>query len=269
MKGFLTRFGHGAPDLDIDPGTDEVSPGESVEVRVDVEGGSVRQTAETIYTKVSATMSVGGSIAGAETSEYPTNSTMRALARATDVEVDVDPVLEYTMDTFEAVEGFTIEPGEHRTLTTTVEVPHATPLTMGDVHVWFGGKMKVIASRNPSSERRYVDVVPDERFEALFGAAEAMGLRFGGTTLDDGAHAHTEGSPFVELPYPFQLFRFHPETGPYSGTFDAVDLWTLATEDGMEVEVELPGGGETSVELEGTDADAVRERLEGAIDRVR
>jgi len=273
MKGFLSRLGVGAADVRIVPSTERVTPGETIEIDVEIEGGEATQNADKFFTKVSSTMSIQSSLDHANYPIYPEKSAWKLGAKAAGIEDANDPLLENTIDVDVVAEELTIEPDELWRETTTFTIPHMTPVTMSDISVYLAGKLDVFASRNPNSERHYISVEPDERYEELFAAMEAMGFELLGSGMVDpsgGAEFRpaTEPNVYLDETPTNQFFRYLPREKPYSEQFDVFDLGVLAIEDGLKVNVD-PGNipdGDPNATFEDPEADGVRARLEQLIE---
>lgn len=144
MKKALTTIGIGNATVDTVLPSATVTPGDTIEAELRIEGGDAEQAVRRID-----------------------------LAFATYYHTD-EGRHEGTVDTVRLSDGFTIEPGASRRVPTTLQVPWGTPLTLGGVDVWLETELDV-AGVDPT-DRDHLDVAPTDRMRAVFDAAEALGL---------------------------------------------------------------------------------------------
>jgi sporulation-control protein len=269
MKEFLTRVGIGGAERSVEPVGETIEQGGTVDVQIDVEGGSAEQKAEGLYVKIAATKTMEASIASSSVPSYRTKTPLNVATKVTGTEDAPDPVMEFTVEWIRIDEDVTLGPGERLSWRPTIEVPHETPLTDGAVFVWIGAELDIVASLQPS-DQSFVDVNPDANHRALFDAAEAMGLEYVGSSMTTDPHVWTEDRPLSGTDYSYQKFRFAAGDGPYADRIDAVDVHPLSSADGMTVTVEFrpdPDDDGEDPEFEASDAGVVQEKLEALFDR--
>jgi sporulation-control protein len=184
MKKVLATIGIGNATVDTVLASETVRPGETVDAEIRVEGGDADQEVRHIDLEFET--------------YYHTDDGRR----------------EGTVDTARLAEGFTIEAGASRTIDTQVEIPWGTPLTMGGVDVWLETELDV-TGLDPE-DKDYLDVRPTERMQAVFDAAESLGL-----SLRTAKNEEVPGwgsNRFV------QEFEFRPGGGPFRGDLDELEL---------------------------------------------
>jgi len=271
MKELLTRFGLGGADLSVEPASETIEQGGTVDVQIDLEGGSAEQRAEGLYVKIAATKTMEASIAGSSVPTYRTKTPLKIATKAAGVEDAPDPIMEYTVEWVRIDEDVTVGPDERLSWRPTIDVPHKTPLTDGVVFVWIGAELDILASLQPS-DQSFVSVNPDANHRALFDAAQAIGLTFTGSSMTTDPHVWTEDHLLAGTDYSYQKFRFATEGGPYADRIDAVDFHPLSSADGMTVTVEFrpdpnEDGEDPEFEVEESDARVVQEKLETLFER--
>lgn len=141
MRRVLSSIGIGTATVDTILPKSELSPGETVDLTVELEGGDSTQEIESIY-----------------------------FALLTQVEGE-DVVLEQ----FELSDSFTLDSGDSRTRTTHITVPRSTPLTRDDQRVWLKTGLDIEWAVDPTDEDT-VEIVPDDRLGMLLEVIEELGF---------------------------------------------------------------------------------------------
>jgi sporulation-control protein len=240
MKKVLASVGIGNATVDtVLPAT--VTPGETVEAEVQVDGGEAEQTVDRIELELET--------------RFRTEDGYR----------------EGTVGKLVLSDPFTIEPDASAVRTATLEVPHHTPVTLGDVQVWVETDLEVFGV--DPEDRDYLDVEPTARMRALFDAAERLGLSLRTADCEADPYGRYGSDPFV------QEFEFRPTGGPYAGQLDELEFVTVPGPDALTVAVEVDRRGgflselaetdesHTSLSVTSTDPDAVVDDLRAAVDR--
>ncbi|WP_435065715.1 sporulation protein [Halobaculum sp. EA56] len=242
MKKVLASVGIGNASVDTVLDSTTVRPGETVGARVEVAGSDAEQEVGRIELELET--------------RYRTDDGYR--------EADI---ARYTL-----TDGFTVEPGQERTVPTEIEIPYETPLTRGRTEVWVETELDISMAVDPE-DRDPLTVEPTPRMSALFDAAEALGLSLHTAECEADPHGRYFGSPFV------QEFEFRPHGGPFAGDLDELEL---VARDGPEsltafVEVDRRGGllsemAETDESrarftVDSTDPDEVADDLRDVIGR--
>lgn len=152
MGRLLSSLGIGAATVDTILPETPLTPGETVEATVDIEGGSADQSIDALYF---------GLLTRADGAD-------RVIAQ------------------FEVAESLTIRAGEARTLQTEITIPPWTPITRGGRRVWLKTGLDVAWAVDPSDEDD-VEVVPGPHLEALLAAAEELGFEARGSEVREPA----------------------------------------------------------------------------------
>ncbi|WP_318567627.1 sporulation protein [Salinigranum marinum] len=242
MKKVLASIGIGNATVDTALQSTTVEPGQSVDAEIHIDGGSVEQTVERIELELET--------------QYATDDGYKTV----------------TIDRLHLSDGLSIEPGQSEVRTTAVEIPYATPVTLGRVDVWVETELDISMAVDPE-DKDYLDVQPTPRMRALFDAMEGLGFSFRSAECEADPYGRYSPGPFV------QEFEFRPSDGPFAGRVDEVELVCRPSADELTVFVEIDRRGgllseladtderKTSVTITDADDAALRDRLEDAIER--
>jgi sporulation-control protein len=242
MRKVLASVGIGNATVDTVLDEATVRPGERVGAEVRVEGGDAEQQVTRIELEVETSYRTG------------------------------DGTGETTIDTFHLRDGFVVEPGERATYETAVDVPYETPLTMGDASVWVETDLEIPVAADPGDEDALA-VEPTRRMQAVFDAAEALGLSFRSADCEADPRGRYVRRSFV------QEFAFRPSGDPFCEEVDEVELVFDPGPDALTVYVEVDrqsgllseladaDESTTSVSMPDADAALARRRLRDAIER--
>jgi sporulation-control protein len=242
MRKVLASVGIGNATVDTVLPSTTVTPGESVEAEVRIEGGEAEQEVDRI--------------------ELELETRFRT----------ADGYAEGTVDRLVLSEGLTVEPDTSESLDATVEIPWHTPVTLGNARVWVETELEIPLAVDPE-DRDYLDVQPTERMRALFDAAESLGLSFRTADCEADPYGRYGTGRFV------QEFEFRPSGGPFAGALDEVEFVTDPGPDALEVYVEVDRRGgllseiaetdesRTSLSVASTDVDEVARALRAEIER--
>jgi len=240
MSKILSSIGIGSAEVDTILPRDHVSPGETIEATVEIDGGSDRQEVDDVYFSI--------------VTRYQTEEGY-----------DTQPV-----STFKMAEAFTIEPGEEREIPVSIEIPYNTPLTMGSTAVWIRTGLDIDWAVDPK-DKDEIQVRPDDRLQAMFDAVEALGFSFHSSEVMKSSHGSFTSQSFV------QEFEFKPHGGPFAGELDELELIPMPSEDEVDVIVEVDRRGgifdamgdwdetKTQMSFADADADALEEQFETLI----
>ncbi|WP_435363909.1 sporulation protein [Haloarchaeobius sp. DYHT-AS-18] len=219
MKRVLSSVGIGSANVDtIFPKT-SLTPGETVEATVEVEGGSAEQEIENMYFALMT--------------RYRTE----------------DGYSQAVIDKFQVGQNFTIGEGERREETVDITVPYGTPLTMGNVKVWLKTGLDIDWAVDPK-DTDHIEVRPDERMQALFDAVEALGFSF--------YSAEVEKAPFGRTQPYAQEFEFKPQSGEFRGKLDELEVICVPGQDSVTVMLEIDRRGGVLSEWADTDESKAR-----------
>lgn len=150
MKRLLSSLGIGAATVDTILPQADVTPGEPVDLTVELTGGDAAQH-------------IGGL--------YFTLKTA----------VDGD---EWVVDQFDFDGSFTLAPGEERREQLTIPIPLWTPVTRGGPRVWLETGLDIDWAFDPTDSDD-VPVEPDNFVAAVFAAADDLGFSFASSSLQE------------------------------------------------------------------------------------
>lgn len=234
MRKHLASIGIGSATVDTILERETLRPGESVDLTVEVEGGSADQEVDAIYFAL-------------ETS-YVSESGGRETA---------------TVERTSARESFTIEAGESTSFDASMRLPRVTPLTKGGVDVWLRTGLDIDWAKDPQ-DRDPIRVRPTGEMAAVLEAVERLGFTFSETDCKQ-ASVYSD-APFV------QEFEFEPTNSEWRRKLDELEVIFAPLADELEVRVEvdrlestytdLTGGEESRQWLAVTDPDERRLRRE-------
>ena len=223
MSGILSRIGIGAAKVDTILPTTTLTPGESVEAEVKVTGGSDEQEIDAIY------FALETKYAGEE--GYETG----------------------VIDKFKLTDPFTIGPDDERSFAVTIDVPLTTPVTMGRIDVWIETGLDIDWAVDPE-DKDHVEIEPEPRMRTLFDALEQLGFSFRTAEC-----RKAPGSLFSGTDTFVQEFEFRPNSGPFAGDLDELEVICQPGPDGLNVLLEVDRRGGFLSEM--TDTDERRARL--------
>lgn len=244
MKRILSSVGIGSAEVDLVLSDTTVTQGETVDADVEVIGGNTEQDVEEIYYAI--------------LTKYAADDTRRT----------------GVIDEGTLVDGFTVDAGEERSIDVELDIPPATPVTMGSASVWIETGLDIEWAVDPD-DHDDLKVQPDERTRDLLEAMEALGFRY------DSAKNVADENGQLTAEYNFvQEFEFKPRTGEYVGELDELEIVPLPDDDHVEFVVEIDRDADALAEMAGADEtittvtfegvdeeDKLAEKLRSAIDR--
>lgn len=200
MPSLLSRVGIGAAKVDTVLADAVVVPGQTITAKVNVEGGSTAQEIDAINLILATVYKSEDGIGVGILSQQRAN------------------------------EAFTIEPGETRSLDVEIEIPYATPLTIGQTRVWLRTALDVDWSLDPGDNDQ-IKVEPDARMRALLEAIEQLG--FG---LYDAQCKQVRSGFNTAFA---QELEFKPRGGDYAGRVNELEVVIRPAADHVEVLLEV------------------------------
>jgi sporulation-control protein len=242
MKKVLASIGIGNATVDTVLPSTTVTPGESVDAEVRIEGGDAEQAVDRIELELET--------------RYRTDDGYR----------------EGTVDRLVLSEGLTIEPGASEVREVTLDIPYHTPVTLGNVQVWVETELDISLAVDPE-DKDSLDVQPTPRMQALFDAAEQLGLSLRSAECEADPYGRYVGRTF------YQEFEFRPSGGPFAGDLDELEFVCDPGPDALTVYVEVDRRGgllsemaetdetKTSMTVESTDPDEVAQQLRQTVER--
>lgn len=222
MKKVLASIGIGNATVDTVLPSETVRPGETVDAQVRIVGGNATQEV--------------GSIRFELETRAKTDDSYR--------EVDIDR--------FTLAEGLTIEPGQEEIRPVSIDIPYATPVTMGNVDVWVETELDIDLAVDPE-DTDYLDVRPTERLGTVFDAMDELGFSLRTAECEvDPYGRYTSSGRFV------QEFEFRPGSGRFRGELDEVELVARPGPDELELFVEMDRRAGLLSEMAETDESKAR-----------
>lgn len=213
MGKILATIGIGNATVDTVLPSETVTPGQSIDAEIHVEGGDAEQEVRRIDLEFET--------------HYHTDEGRH----------------EGTVDTVRLADGFTVDPDDSRTIPAELQVPWGTPLTLGGVAVWLETELDVTGV--DPGDRDYLDVQPTDRMRAVLDAAESLGLSLR-TARNEEVPGWGPGR-FV------QEFEFRAAGGPFADDLDELELVLDPSPDRLTVAVEVDRRGGLFSELTDTD----------------
>ena len=148
MTRLLSRLGIGAATVETRIPDGEFSPGETVDVAIEIEGGRADQPIDDLYLELWAQV----------------GDDERRLAQ------------------FVTAESTTVPAGESQTVTSAVEIPPWTPVTREDCRVWLKTGLDVSWALEPSDEAN-LEIAPGRYVVSLLAAVEELGFDYEGSEV--------------------------------------------------------------------------------------
>ncbi|MEF8826257.1 MAG: sporulation protein, partial [Halapricum sp.] len=161
MSRFLSRIGIGAATVDTRLPDEEFSPGETVDVTIEIDGGRTDQPIDELY------LALRAQVADED----------REVAR------------------FVTAESTTVPAGESQTVSTELPIPRWTPISQEDCRVWLKTGLDVSWALDPSDEED-LEISPDRFVMSLFAAVEELGFDYRGSEIREPAWV--DDRPFVQ-----------------------------------------------------------------------
>lgn len=206
MKRVLSSIGIGNATVDTVLPTTTLVPGQTVDADVEIRGGNAEQEIDGIY-----------------------------FALATRYHTD-DATSTGVIDKWQVAESFAIGDGDERTLDVSFDVPYSTPVSVGRTNVWLKTGLDIDWAVDPS-DRDDVSVEPTDRLQALFDAADQLGLTLRNAQCVSAPRSLRGATRFV------QEFEYRASGGEFGSALDELELVPQETADGLDVHVEVDRRG--------------------------
>lgn len=242
LKKLLAKVRIGAATAKASLGSRTVRPGGSLDVDVAVEGGDVEQEVAAVDL--------------AFETRYATDDGHR----------------DATIDSVTVAEDLTVGPDHDETVSATLDVPYDLPLTVRGGNAKLETTLRIRGALGHVTETS-LDVEPTERMEALFEAAESLGLSLRSSAVEEASLGGSpSGQRFV------QEVEFRATGGEYADDLDELEFVLQPGPDALDavVEVDRSGGllsemtdmdeSKTSVTVTDADPDAIADQLREAIE---
>lgn len=217
FKKMLSKVGIGAAKVDTVLHTETFIPGDPVEGTVTLRGGNVAQDIEQIYFRVVSTFEDEIEFEGDDSEDD--GEEMEITRRAV--------IAEFTL-----AESFTLSEDETREFPISFTLPEDTPATVGKTRVWVKTGLDIRGAVDPG-DRDDIRVLPHPLVAACLGAAEELGFRLSEVVCEPAPSFFNMRVPFV------QEYEFKPDSGPFSGRLDEIELVFKVFPDHVEVIMEV------------------------------
>lgn len=216
FKKVLSSVGIGSAKVDAIIDNPQLSPGDTVQGRIEVKGGSVEQSINHIAVKVCCNYYAEETYTETDDDgdEYEETRVIRCVA---------------TLAKYKIVDAFKTEPDKTASFDFSVEIPFYTPLSLGAGEVWIATDLD-IASAIDKSDKDVLEIVPTERQHKLLNAMNELGFSLVEVECEEGRQM---GQPFV------QEFEFKPQDGPFRGRLDEVEILMVSYPERLEVLIEI------------------------------
>lgn len=227
----FASVGIGAAKVDTKLEIETVTPGEEIRGVVEIQGGNIEQTIDSIYLTI-----------------HTTYIKERDDKKFTDVG---------QVDKFKLTEPFTIQANERKEIPIAFRIPSDTPLTIGRTKVWVATGLD-IKNAVDATDKDFIKVVPNRLMEAVLNGVSDLGFRLREADCEEAPYRLRRRLPFV------QEFEFVPVSGPYRGRLDELELVFFPTSsDDMEImlQVDRRARGLASLFAEALEMDETNVRL--------
>jgi sporulation-control protein len=216
FKKTLASFGIGSAKVDSVLQQEVLIPGQNVDIKIHVYGGSSEQEIDNIDLKLFCRYVREVPVDNEDNDEYEGGQTEKQNVK-------------YELASWQLPYAFTIEPGEDRTFDVNLPIPWNTPVTIGDANVWLETGLDISMAIDPT-DKDTLTVRPDPLMDGIFTALEEQGLRIRQVECEE---ADGFALPFV------QEFEFVPTTGPYHGRWRELEIVAYRDEGELQLWFEV------------------------------
>lgn len=244
LKKLFARVGVGAATVDTILTNDTYRPGDTVQGTIEVKGGDVEQEISAITLKV-----------------------MTKVKHETD---DTVSYVEHAISAFKATDGFTLQPGENRSIDVSFKLHPETPLTAlqtsrNQCQVWIETALDIDFAIDPS-DRDYLRILPTEVGAYLIDAVSQCGYQMVKADVEAG---QLHGNGFSSSVGCYQELEFKPG-GFGFGRVREVEVSILPYPDATHVLIEIDrtfsGDGYLSLSLpSNASAEQVQQQIQQLI----
>ncbi|NLX91973.1 MAG: sporulation protein [Firmicutes bacterium] len=207
FKKVLASVGIGGAKVDTKLERDTLAPGDIGRGIVEIMGGNLEQSIESIYLSLNTTY----------------------MKESNDKKYSVKACI----DSFKIANAFTIKAGERKEIPFSFRLPLDTPLTIGRTKIWLATGLDIANAVDPT-DNDYIRVVPNSGMSAILTAIEDLGFRLREAECEQAPKRMRRRLPFV------QEFEFVPVSGRYKGRLDELEVVLLPNAGGdIEVFMEI------------------------------
>ena len=216
FKNVLSKVGIGAAKIDTVLDSDVVYPGAPLTGTIHIEGGKVAQSIQKIDLDVRCNYMA----------EVVNTRTAEDGEKIEEIEI-VERTA--TLIAYDLPEVFEIQPGEQRQVSFSIEMPLASPLTLGHSNTWVETNLDIEFALD-KSDRDYLQVNPNKLQAAVLEGLESLGLVL--------ADAENEEVSRFELPF-MQELEFEVQGGIFAGHIEEVEVIFINREESVQVLLEI------------------------------
>ncbi|QWU17292.1 sporulation-control protein [Paenibacillus sophorae] len=232
FKKVLASVGIGSAKVDTRLEEAQVVAGGTLRGVVSIRGGQVEQQIDAIYIYVKT--------------QYEKEENDKKVTR----EAEIARIL--------ITEGFLLQAEEVREIPFELTVPERTPVSYRHTPVWLMTGLDIKMALDPS-DHDYLEVLPSDNMQVIFGALDKLGFRLREVT-NEYAPRLGAGLPFV------QEFEYVP-TREFRGALDELEVMFFPQGDDLEMYIQIDrrarGLGGFLAEAIGTDESFIRFTLTG------
>ncbi len=191
MGKLLASVGIGSAKVDTKLNRTQLVPGEKVEGVVQIRGGNIEQSIDSIYLSLFTT--------------YQIKIDDKRLPQQTE------------LDRYRLTQSLVIQPGEEKEIPFAFDLPLDTPLTIGKTKVWVQTGLDIKHAVDPN-DHDDIAIAPAPVTGAVLKALENLGFRMRNADCEQAKGIFRNRLPFV------QEFEFVPTGGPFKGRFDEIEV---------------------------------------------
>ncbi|MFD1775158.1 sporulation protein [Paenibacillus rhizophilus] len=232
FKKVLASVGIGSAKVDTRLEEAQVVAGGTLRGVVSIRGGQVEQQIDKIYIYVKT--------------QYEKEENDRKVTH----EVEIARIL--------ITEGVLLQAGETREIPFEMTIPERAPVSYRNTPVWLMTGLDIKMALDPS-DHDYLEVVPSDNMQLVFGALDELGFRLREVT-NEYAPRLGAGLPFV------QEFEYVP-TREFRGALDELEVMFFPRGDNLELYIQIDrrarGLGGFLSEAMGTDESFIRVTFTG------
>lgn len=215
FKKTLASIGIGSARVDSVVQQEFLTPGENINVTIEVYGGSTPQEIENIDLKVYCRYF--------DEEKVESNSNDSSHERTRKISKN------YVLASWTLPYSFTIESGQHRQFDVELILPLNTPVSIGDTKVWLETGLDISLAKDPT-DKDMLTIRPDAMLDGIFAELEEQGLRI--------RQVECEAATGFSLPF-VQEFEFVPTTGPFHGLWRELEIVVHRHPEALELWFEI------------------------------
>jgi len=187
----FASVGIGSAKVDTKLEKETLTVGEDVKGVVEIRGGNVEQSIESIYLTLHTT--------------YIRESNDR---KYTDTAI---------IGKFKITESFTVKPNEQLQFPFSFALPNDTPVTIGKTRVWIQTGLDIKNAVDPS-DKDMIKIIPNPLMNSVLQSLTELGFRLRNADCEKAPYFFKQRLPII------QEFEFVPTQGPFRGKLDELEI---------------------------------------------